>query len=310
MPRCLFLVPLLLWAAQPVAAASGHAGEFLALGAGARALALGSAYVALAEDATAAYWNPAGLARVQGRQVHLMHAERFAGLVDHEYLGLARQGRRLHGLALGLVRVGVGDIQLTELEDPGSPLGPDNRPVVAATTSSADYALYLAAGQRLGRRLYAGATLKGIYRTVASHTAYGAGLDLGVRYGLHPTVSLALVLRDVTGTPVAWDTQTTDWIRPSLLLGAAYSVDLGGGQATALLASRNGGDAGEGGDARPLNAGVEYSRRYVAVRGGWEEGRPAFGLGLQPRGGLELDVAYMQHDDLESTYQLSAGYRF
>ena len=43
-------------------AASGYAGEFLAVGAGARGLALGGAYVALTNDATSGYWNPAALA--------------------------------------------------------------------------------------------------------------------------------------------------------------------------------------------------------------------------------------------------------
>ncbi|MDE2490322.1 MAG: PorV/PorQ family protein, partial [Elusimicrobia bacterium] len=67
-------------AAAPARAAftSGDVGttaaEFLRLGAGARALGLGEAYTAAADDATALYWNPAGLARVRGGEAALMHA--------------------------------------------------------------------------------------------------------------------------------------------------------------------------------------------------------------------------------------------
>ena len=306
----IFAAGFLLALFKPLHAASGYAGEFLALGAGARALALGSAYVALASDATAGYWNPAGLVFLDGRQLHLMHAERFSGMVSHDYLSLARSGRRLHGISASLMRVGVDDIPFTELQFPGRPLGPDNRPVVVSTASSADYALYLSAGHRLGERLAVGASAKLIYRSVGSHSAHGLGLDLGTRYHLGAGISLAAVLRDATTTPIVWDTETTDRIQPSILFGVAYTTCLANGQLTALFASRTGGDAAAANDTRPLDAGFEYWYRYLAVRAGLEEGRQAFGIGLRPHTRLDLDLAYMQHDELESTYQLSAGFHF
>ena len=54
--------------ALPLCSAAGetgiakYAGEFLSLGVGGRALGMGGASVALANDVTAGYWNPAGLA--------------------------------------------------------------------------------------------------------------------------------------------------------------------------------------------------------------------------------------------------------
>ena len=41
-----------------------HAAEFLSHGVGARALGMGSVFVSIADDATATYWNPAGLAKI------------------------------------------------------------------------------------------------------------------------------------------------------------------------------------------------------------------------------------------------------
>jgi hypothetical protein len=298
---------LLLWSQGN--AGSRFAGEFLALGGGARALSLGSAYVALAEDVTAGYWNPAGLAYLPEAEAHLMHAERFSGLVQHDYLAIARPGHRLHGVALSLARVGVGSIPFTTLQDPGRPIGPENRPVISSTEHSADYALYLSAGHRLGRRLAAGASLKFIYRMVGSFSARGAGLDLGVRYRLLGRAWAAATIRDAVTTPVSWNTDATDRIHPSLLLGVACPVPLTGGRGTALVATRLGGDATpEGGGAR-LNLGVEYGYRFLAVRGGLDESHPAAGLGLRPHARLALDLAWLQHDDLEETYQLSATFR-
>ena len=49
---------------QDNTAYGGASGEFLLLGAGARGTALGGAYAALATDATAMYYNAAGLAQL------------------------------------------------------------------------------------------------------------------------------------------------------------------------------------------------------------------------------------------------------
>lgn len=51
-----------------------RSGEFLRLGAGARAEAMGQAFCAISDDGSAIYWNPAGLSRVREQTLLLMHA--------------------------------------------------------------------------------------------------------------------------------------------------------------------------------------------------------------------------------------------
>ncbi|MDE2733733.1 MAG: PorV/PorQ family protein [Gemmatimonadota bacterium] len=310
MPKSLLPLALALLLTGAVHAASRYAGEFLGLGAGARSAALGSAYVALADDATAGYWNAAGLSALNSRQVHLTHSEHFSGLIQRDFVAVARPGRLFHGMALSLVRMGIDDIHFTELPDPLQLPSTDNRPLIASTEQSADYALYLSGSRRLGARLSLGLSAKAIYRQVASINAYGFGLDLGVRYQLSHQIALAANVRDATTTPIVWNTDSTDRIQPSLLLGVAYAIPIAEGQTTALLATRSGGDASAATDDVPLNAGLEYRHRYIALRAGLEEGRQAFGLGLTPHRNLDLDLAYLQHDALEATYQLSASFRF
>lgn len=310
MPKSFLSLALALLLTGAAHAASRYAGEFLGLGAGARSAALGSAYVALADDATAGYWNAAGLSALNSRQVHLTHSEHFSGLIQRDFVAIARPGRLLHGMALSLVRMGIDDIHFTELPDPLQPPNTDNRPLIASTEQSADYALYLSGSRRLGARLSLGLSAKAIYRQVASINAYGFGLDLGVRYQLSHQITLAANMRDATTTPIVWNTDSTDRIQPSLLLGVAYAIPIAEGQTTALLATRSGGDASTATDDVPLNAGLEYRHRYIALRAGLEEGRQSFGLGLTPHRNLDLDLAYLQHDALEATYQLSASFRF
>lgn len=81
------LVPaLLLWAA-PRAAAGGFdassagtsSGQFLKIASGARGAAMGEAYSALADDAFALDWNPAGLIHIKKNSMALMHSPYLAG---------------------------------------------------------------------------------------------------------------------------------------------------------------------------------------------------------------------------------------
>ncbi|MBI4668096.1 MAG: UPF0164 family protein [Elusimicrobia bacterium] len=60
------------------AGTGGEAGKFLSYGAGGRALAMGGAFYGLADDATAAYWNPAGLAGLERKELVAMYAQLYA----------------------------------------------------------------------------------------------------------------------------------------------------------------------------------------------------------------------------------------
>ncbi len=294
---------ILLPGRGPASADTGYAGEFLAVGAGARGLALGSASLALVDDATAGYWNPAALTGLE-RSAHLMHSERYAGLVSHDFAAVNFERFLLFdGVSVGMLRLAVGDIAFTALPDPGAPPSADNRPQVSSMEVSSDYALYLSAGRRASDRLDLGASVKVVYRTVASFSAYGAGLDLGARFRLSPGVAIAAVLRDAPTSPISWSTGTSDPIRPSVLLAAAITRAVGQGRANLALGGTGGGDASGG--AAAMLAGVEYDLGRLALRTGLQEERQAFGIGIRAHDMLRLDLAYQRHD-LEATYIFSA----
>src|SRR6056297_2215986 len=66
-----------------------YGADFLAGGVDARALGMGGAYVSLADEVSAGYWNPAGLSHLQYPEISYMHVERFAGAVSFDYAGVA-----------------------------------------------------------------------------------------------------------------------------------------------------------------------------------------------------------------------------
>jgi hypothetical protein len=69
----LLLLPLSAEGAQIFEKVGTLGGQSLKIGVGARAAAMGEAYVALSDDATAVYWNPAGIARMSGQSISLNH---------------------------------------------------------------------------------------------------------------------------------------------------------------------------------------------------------------------------------------------
>src|SRR5262245_2686027 len=71
-------------------------GTFLKIGVGARATGLGESFVAVANDPSAIYWNPAGLASIQRQEVALSHID-WPAEIRFEHIALAFPVRRLGG---------------------------------------------------------------------------------------------------------------------------------------------------------------------------------------------------------------------
>ncbi len=173
----LLLSPL---AGQAQTTAPKYSNEFLKIGVGARAAALGNAVTAWSDDATAAYWNPAALGLLTRRhQVSAMHSEYFAGVAKYDYLGYATRIDSTRSLGIAIVRLGIDDIPNTLNIQDGSSF---NFARITAF-SVADLAIIISYAQRVRRvrGLTLGGSFKIIHRSVGPFgTAWGFGLDAGV----------------------------------------------------------------------------------------------------------------------------------
>lgn len=293
-----------------------YAGEFLSTGVGARALGMGGAYVALAEDGTAAYWNPAGLSRLSRRQVSVMHSERFAGIVSYNYLGYAQPYRQTEGVALSVIALGVGDIPITELEYPGLPIGPDNRVLEKESSSDLELALFVSYGKQTQKGIDLGANAKIIHKGVADHSAWGLGFDLAARTTLPGDIKAGAMLQDVTTTILVWDTGQKESVIPTLKLGIAKIIDIKKLRANITpvadvdirFTNRRAADEGYWGSLSfNSHVGMEFCLEHaVNLRVGLDSGELTAGAGLSLYG-VEADYAYLSHQDLGDTHRISLG---
>lgn len=185
-----------------------YSNEFLSLGVGARALGMGNVQGALVSDATAGYWNPAGLNRLENLQIGYMHAEWFAGIAKYDYLSFAMPlADKKRAIGLSVIRFGVDNIPNTlHIIEPDGSVNYDN----ITAFSAADYAFLLSYAQHIGK-VRVGANAKIIHRIVGSFAkSWGLGLDLGAQYDVSDRFSLGLTLKDFPLTYNTWGFSFTD----------------------------------------------------------------------------------------------------
>ena len=160
------------------------AASFLKIGVGARAIALGGAFVAVADDASAGYWNPAGLSQLPGFVISL--ADRMP-VLDTDYAGisLASPIWGLGFLGLNVIYYNCDDVPIY-----------DTHGVNKGTLEDREAALILSYAYRLNQ-LSLGINTKYVYQDIwdqyISAESHGIGVDLSVLYEIYRSLTVGAV---------------------------------------------------------------------------------------------------------------------
>lgn len=204
--KCLLVMVLFAFClpAEAQVSAPKYSNEFLNVGVGARAIGMGNVQVAITNDATSGYWNPAGLLRLPDKyNIALMHSELFAGIAKTDFGSFAMPIDTNSALAVSVIRLGVDDIADTRrLQNEFGHIQYDS----IKFFSVADYAVFLSYARRsnLIEGLMLGASAKIIYRNVGDFAnAWGFGIDAGAQLQ-RGNWQFGLMAKDITTTFTAW----------------------------------------------------------------------------------------------------------
>ncbi len=325
------------------AGATKYAGAFMENGGGARALGMGGAFTAVADDPSTTFWNPAGLASMEDREILLMHSERFGDLIDRDFIAYSQPvnwsifGGSSAGIGVSVIRLGVDDIPFTDhltglLDDDGDGTVDDEELRDLLTLqdeiqykSDQEFALLFSYGEKLGS-WHAGASLKFVRQSVGSYSSLGVGADIAfLRPQLWKRLDFGIKFQDITTTYLSWSTGRNELITPAIVPGFAWNQPLTSWNMDLVIAAsvetrfdnRQEADYWWGGStsANPhVGLEVGFSKK-VFLRGGYDSGfatgnlTAGAGFRINP---LTIDYAYAGDtlDIDEVTHRISLSVRF
>jgi hypothetical protein len=303
------------------------AAQFMKIEVGARATGMGGNFVALADDPTTLYYNPAGLTRFTGPAFNASHVEWFADVVQ-DFAGFAVPVGA-GAIGVSVLALNTGKMEQTTVQDP------------EGTGIFFDYsgtAIGLSYARQMSDRFSFGITGKYISEKAFNESAQTVAVDLGtlldvgyrsIRIGMSITNfggRMKLSGRDLTtgvdsnmdGTPETEASLGTDsWSLP-LVFRVGTAVDLVGGHGSLaeseyhrLTLTVDGLHPND--NVERLGFGMEYGLKETAyLRTGWKGNHDteniAFGGGLRLTiAGVDLgvDFSYCDLGDLENVQRAS-----
>jgi len=267
---------------------------FLKIGVGSRSAGLGEAYTTLANDPTAIYWNPAGLAATSGTHLAFTHSS-WLGEINNEFAAITFPS--FGGtLGFGLIALSIPGIEVRTEQATADPIG---------TFDSQDIAVALAFGKQWRPTLSVGFAAKYLYEKIYLNSSSGFAIDLG---GIWQTpvenFKIGLSLQNLGATNAL---QKEKIKLPSLVrVGGAYVLPLSAGENQLAFAMEHvqflrGGD----GDS----AGAEFLfRKTLALRAGYQIGRD--NRGVTAGFGTSLNRYQLDYGYTPFTNELGNAHRF
>jgi hypothetical protein len=257
----------------------GQASDIYHVGVGARAMAMGSAFTGLADDASAPYYNPAGLAILDEHQLMAMHAPLYMDS-NFNYLATAHPfGDKWGALALSIASLSSSKFEVRD----------NSNFLTSSDGDLRDSTIYASYARKLFPDLSAGANIKVIQQKVVGYSDRTMGLDVGFLWTRTPLLQLGASFANMN-TPETKLLNEKDTYRPVSRFGFASTVFKDQLTLTGDLIKVQKEDA-------LYTAGLEYSPvNLISLRTGYNgNGSYTFGMGVNIAP-FRIDYAFSDTD--------------
>lgn len=273
-----------------------HMLPMLRMGVGARPLAMGGAHVADVHDATAGYWNPAGLADIECVSLTGMYSAEMSWDRTFNYFGFGWTPSQVTNYGtFGLTWMNSGVDEILKYNSSDTPQGTfkDQNNVFLLSWAFKN--------EWMDRWFSFGFSLKIVSMDIDDWNETGFGGDAGIKFVVDPRVSIGLMVQDI-GTKVANETVPMT-IRTGLAiypLGEDHSLSI----ATDYVSTRHR-------DDESFHLGAEYLWEFAenwsaALMAGLNDGNFTIGTGLRISK-FRFDYAYVtdKEDFLNENHRIS-----
>ena len=272
-------------------------GNFLSWGAGARSGGLGKAYVGIANDASASYWNPGGLMQVDGIEIQALHTLLWEG-VNYDYIGFAYPTMTEGVFGLNVVMLRAGDVERRD----------SNNNLMESKFGSMKTGTTIGYGRKIFSWLDIGISIKHIGRWLDGESTGFITGDIGmmIRTG---NLDIGIVGQHV-GYMKYGDTE--DKLLPKLKLGIGYkllegAMTIAGGIETMVIPEMKKYIK----DLLKWQVGIEYAMiGPFSIRAGMDGLMPSAGIGFKYNHILKMDYSASLHSELGLSHWISLGVRF
>jgi long-subunit fatty acid transport protein len=313
--------------AQKVTKVGTTAAKFLSIPVGARALGMGGAFVGVANDASAMYWNPAGMARATQAEVQLNHAAWLAD-IDFNWGGVLLPVGEFGTVGISATSLSMAEMERTTEEQPEG---------TGQTFSAGSFALGISFAKNLTDWFSIGGTVRYVNEHIWNSNATGVAVDIGTLFttpfdGLTFGAGISnfgtklqmsgddmLVQKDISpnngnNANVNANLSTESFDLPlTLRIGIAYQPIADEDQSLILAV-----DASHPNDnAENVSVGVEYSalQRILSIRGGYKalgnrDSEEQFTVGGGLRYGLTSDLIFRLDYAFERFGRLNNVHKF
>ncbi|HEX9916367.1 MAG TPA: PorV/PorQ family protein [candidate division Zixibacteria bacterium] len=279
----------------PLLADDNHAMPVLRMGVGARALGMGGAYIAEVKDASATYWNPAGLTEMEHLNITGMFSSEMSYERNHNFLAYGRKFG-FGALAMGWISHEVRGVHGYSYEN-----------LPTSTFREVDNVFMFSYARKIGK-FSSGANFKIVDQRMGDYLSEtGIGFDLGVRYSYNDDLVFGAVVKDIATKVGGWTGKYEVWkdrVPANFGVGAVVYPYAGFTFPVDVYKV-------EGREDMALHFGGEYTYKLeekysFSLRAGSNDGQIAFGFGLKFVK-FTIDYAFMneQQDFLKENHKFS-----